>query len=200
MPVRRDSCAKEAINIIMGINRAGECRVIDYNITPQESAENYAEMLASFKERGMKNVKLVISDDLSGIDTAIDRTFPQAERQRCWIHVQRTLQNKVRRYEAAQLTHEFKEIRLQPTYELAAQKLNEFCTKWGKRYPSILRYAGMAPKLLTFMHFPIEFRSMIYTNNRLESMNKLLKMHSKKHEQFTSVDSLEKFLVPIFND
>ena len=129
MSVRRDSCAKEAINIAMGINRAGKCRVIDYTITPQESAENYAEMLASFKKRGMKTVKIFVSDDLAGIEGAIDRTFPQADRQRCWLHVEHTLQSKVRRIEIAQMTYEFKQIRLQPTYELAEQKLIEFCQK-----------------------------------------------------------------------
>ena len=58
----------------------------------------------------------------------------------------------------------------------------------------------MAPKLLAFMKYPFELREYLYTNNRVESMNKLLKLNSKKHEQFTSVDSLEKFLVPIFNN
>ena len=52
VPLRRDTVAKEAINIAIGITDVGEPIVVGYSITPQESAEAYGELLADFKSRG----------------------------------------------------------------------------------------------------------------------------------------------------
>jgi len=41
VPLRRDTVSKEAINLVMGINYEGEPKILAYNITGQESAENY---------------------------------------------------------------------------------------------------------------------------------------------------------------
>lgn len=49
--LRRDSVAKEAIHVLLGITPDGNKEVLDYAILPSESALNYADMLKSLKKR-----------------------------------------------------------------------------------------------------------------------------------------------------
>lgn len=54
--------------------------------------------------------------------------------------------------------------------------------------------------LLTFLKFPREIRQSIYTTNIIEGFNKNIKRRTKKKEQFPNAESLEKYLVCIFEE
>lgn len=56
LSVRRDTVAKEALHILIGITPQGHKEVVDYRLFPQESAANYREMLEDIKERGCGEV------------------------------------------------------------------------------------------------------------------------------------------------
>ncbi len=68
--VRRDSVAKEALHVILGITVDGNKEVLDYALYPSESASNYQEMQLSLKNRGLELVLLFITDGLNGIRNA----------------------------------------------------------------------------------------------------------------------------------
>ena len=83
--VRRDSVAKEALHIILGITVEGTKEVLDYALYPSESASNYQEMLLSLKNRGLEQVLLFITDGLNGIRNACLEVFPSAKHQACGL-------------------------------------------------------------------------------------------------------------------
>jgi putative transposase len=64
LPVRRDSVSKEALHVIIGIDKNGNKEVLDYSLFPEESSSNYKEMLINLKSRGLVNVSLIVSDAL----------------------------------------------------------------------------------------------------------------------------------------
>ncbi|HEA4066898.1 TPA: transposase, partial [Enterococcus faecium] len=53
--------------------------------------------------------------------------------------------------------------------------------------------------LLTFYDFPLAIRKTIYSTNLIESFNKQIKKYSHRKEQFQNEESLERFLVSIFD-
>jgi hypothetical protein len=53
--------------------------------------------------------------------------------------------------------------------------------------------------LLTFYEFPPSIRRTIYSTNLIESFNKQIKKYSRRKEQFQNEESLERFLVSIFD-
>ena len=73
--LRRDSVAKEAIHVLLGITPDGHKEVLDYAILPSESALNYADMLKSLKKRGLEQVLLFVSDVLSASRTRYKASF-----------------------------------------------------------------------------------------------------------------------------
>jgi len=198
VPLRRDMVSKEAINLVMGINYEGESKILAYNITGQESAENYRELLSSLKIRGVKNIEIIVSDDLSGIDEAIDKTFASAERQRCYLHVLRNIVKNVKPKHREEISKDFMNISRQENKEIANLKLGEFCEKRSKYYKFVEKYKAKSKYYLTFYKYPIEIRKLVYSNNRIEAYNKQIKRLTKVREQFVTEDALNKQLVSMF--
>lgn len=198
VPIRRDSVKKEAILLAIGINFEGEVKILGYDIVPQESADGYQSLLNSLKERGMQSIEIVVSDDLPGIDGAIDKTFPDSERQRCYLHVLRSIIKRVRPSQKREISQEFMDISRCENKEKALIKLDDFVNKRSKSYPFLKKIKDKSIYFLAFYKYPIELRKLIYSNNRIESYNKQIKRQLKIREQFVTTDALEKLLVSMF--
>ena len=198
VPVRRDSVAKEAINIAMGVDDDGVPLVVGYSITPEESAEAYRELLAGFKSRGLEEVEVAVTDGLSGIDEAVSESYPRAKRQRCFVHLLRNILSKVRAKDRPEAADDFAAIARQRDMESGKAAMASFVAKWRLRYPRLAIWAEEAENVLTFYEFPEGLRKLVYTNNRIESFNKQIKRMVKKQIQFVTEEALEKRIVSMF--
>ena len=198
VPIRRDSVAKEAINIALGITDEGIPLVIGYSITPEESAEAYKELLAGFKTRGLEEVEVAVTDGLSGIDEAVSESYPKAKRQRCFVHLLRNICSKVRAKDKQEAAEDFMEIARQRDMASGEAAMASFVAKWKAKYPKLRIWAEKTENVLTFYEFPEGLRRLIYTNNRIESFNKQIKRLLKKQIQFATEEALEKRIVSMF--
>ena len=199
--VRRDSVAKEALHVLLGITPDGTREILDYALYPTESAANYEEMLASIKERGVKQVLLFASDGLEGMRDAVKRQFPQSEHQQCWVHLSRTVARYIRQKDRKEVLGDLKTVYRSDNAKQAEAALSGFLEKYKKTYPrlaGIFERAGQS--LFQFFRFPEAVRKSIYTTNLIERSNKGLKHKSKVKEQFPNEDSLERFICCYYSD
>ena len=58
LPLRRDSVAKEAVHIAIGIRPNGMKEVLAYQVAPTESSTVWEELLVDIQQRGVKEVLL----------------------------------------------------------------------------------------------------------------------------------------------
>lgn len=198
VPFRRDTVAKEAINIALGVTDAGEPIALGYSITPQESAEAYGELLAGFRSRGLCEIEVAVTDGLPGIDEALSSAYPKARRQRCFVHLLRNVCSKVRPSHLSEVADGFMSIAKQDCAESGKKALGDFAAKRKGEYPKLGLWSEKAENMLTFYEFPDGLRGLIYTNNRIESFNKQIKRTLKKQIQFVTEEAPEKRLVSIF--
>ncbi|WP_180377383.1 transposase, partial [Enterococcus faecium] len=54
--------------------------------------------------------------------------------------------------------------------------------------------------LLTFYDFPAAIRRSLYSTNLIESFNKQVKKYSRRKEQFQNEESMDRFLVSLFEN
>lgn len=198
MPLRRDTVAKEAINIALGITDDGTPVFIGYSITPQESSEAYRELLADFKSRGLEEVEVAVTDGLQGIDEAISSSYPRAKRQRCLVHLLRNVCSRARTSDRREVADAFTGIARQEDAESRKKALGAFVERWKEKYPKPGIWSEKTEHMLTFYEFPGELRGLVYTNSRVESFSKQIKRTVKKQTQFVSEEALEKRLVSMF--
>lgn len=197
--LRRDSVAKEAVYIALGIRPDGNKEVLGYRIAPTESCEVWKELLLDLKERGLKTASLFCTDGLAGFTNVVEELFNNPKIQRCLVHVSRNIAAKVRVKDRKAILEDFKAVYNKETLDDANSQYELFKTTWSK-YPTVIKALDENKYLFTFYEFPKEIRASIYTTNIIEGFNKQIKRKTNRKEQFPTEESLEKFLVSIFED
>ena len=77
---------KKAVYIAIGIDLDGRKDVLGMWVGENESAKFWATVLNGLKNRGVEDIFIACTDNLTGFDAAIHATFPQTEIQNCIIH------------------------------------------------------------------------------------------------------------------
>lgn len=151
-------------------------------------------MLIDIQERGVKEVLLFVSDGLKGLKDACLETFPRAQHQACWIHIQRNIGRLVRREDKARVMGDAKQIYQAGSLAEALEAYEIFKRDHRKRYPKVVHLLeNNMESLFSFFTFPKAIRPSIYTTNLIENLNKQLKRDMKRKEQFPNEEALDRF-------
>ncbi|HGF8054218.1 TPA: IS256 family transposase [Enterococcus faecium] len=199
IPLKRQTVSKEAVYIVIGIRLDGTKEVLGFSLAPTESAYVWKEILQDLKDRGLKEVLLVVTDGLSGINDSIHSVYPNAQFQQCCVHISRNIAHKVRVSDRQEICSDFKLVYQASSKEEANNQIRFMIDKWKKQYQRVVKLL-MNPAILTFYNFPPSIRRTIYSTNLIEGFNKQLKKYTKRKEQFPNEESLERFLVSQFNN
>jgi len=196
IPVRRETVEKEAFYVLIGLRKDLRRDILGiYNI-PLETSAGWQEVLTDLKQRGCKHVLLMVSDQLSGISEVISEEFPLTHHQLCIVHKKRNVLKRLRKSDKSEIMLELKEVfKLEDrfyTYEKGCKKLEEFLTKWGSKYPSLLNQ--FIPKdfkyYFAYLNMPPSIHRMIYTTNWIERLNKSFRRTLRMRNALPSVDSV----------
>ena len=128
---------------MLGLLPDGSREVLTVVNHPTEGAIAWEMELQALKERGVKQIDLIISDALSGIENAVCSAFPTALHQLCVVHFKRKVLNTVSSKDKAEVGEELKELfpmeHTDMTPLVAYENLRIFAQRWGKKYPSLAR-------------------------------------------------------------
>lgn len=185
----------KAAYVVLGINRDGRKDILGVWIGEHESAKFWAGVLNDLKTRGVQAVYLFCVDGLSGFRAAINAVFPRAQIQRCIIHQIRSSTRYVNWKDLKAVMADLKLVYQAVTEEEASANLTHFKETWGKQYPSCVRsWEENWDILSTFYAYPPEIRSILYTTNIIEGLNRQFRKVTKNKPSFTNDDSLRKML------
>ena len=199
IPLKRQTVSKEAVYIVIGIRLDGTKEVLGFSIAPTESSYVWNELLRDIYSRGVHDVLLFITDGLKGMKETIHQIYPKAKYQHCCVHVSRNIAHKVCVKDRKEICDDFKAVYQASSKEEANTFLGSMIEKWQKTYPKVTQSLIKNQDLLTFYEFPPGIRRSIYSTNLIESFNKQIKKYSRRKEQFQNEESLERFLVSIFD-
>ena len=86
--VRSDGQVKEkTVYTVLGIDIEGNKDILGLWIAETESAKYWLSVLTEIKNRGVKDILIITSDDLPGIEDAIKASYPEALYQGCVVHL-----------------------------------------------------------------------------------------------------------------
>jgi len=75
-----------AVLVAIGIDWQGRRRVIGVELANRESATSWKEFLVGLKQRRLRGVRLVVSDQHEGLKRAVAEVLTEAAWQRCYVH------------------------------------------------------------------------------------------------------------------
>ena len=195
IPLRRDTYQREAVYIAVGIKPNGNKEIIDYRIAPVENLEVWSEMIADFKERGLEQAELFLSDGFVGIKDMLKQYYPKSKFQRCLIHIMRNISQKVRVTDRAEILNAFKQVHKQTNQKEAETVLHAFYEAYGSKYSRMIKdLRKLEEDMLVFYQYPKQIRPSIYSTNMIESINRMIKRKTNPKSEFPSEESLDNFL------
>ena len=186
---------KKAVYIAIGIDLSGRKDVLGMWVGENESAKYWTTVLNSLRNRGVEDVFIACTDNLTGFANAIEAVFPRADIQNCIIHQLRNSSKYVSYKDLKALMADLKKVYAAVDEPSAEEALEAFSVRWDKKYPKIsASWRENWPNLSTYFKFPEELRRLIYTTNAIEGFNRQLRKVTKAKAVFPTDDSLLKML------
>ena len=186
---------KKAVYIAIGINLDGKKDVLGMWVGENESAKFWATVLNSLRNRGVDDILIACTDNLTGFSAAIEAVYPKTDIQNCIIHQLRNSSKYVSYKDIKALMADLKSIYAAVDEQAALSALEVFSARWDSKYPKIsASWLANWPNLSTYFKFPEELRRLIYTTNTIEGFNRQLRKVTKAKSVFPTDDSLFKML------
>lgn len=186
---------KKAVYIAIGIDLDGHKDVLGMWVGENESAKFWATVLNSLKNRGVEDIFIACTDNLTGFSAAIEAVYPKTEIQNCIIHQLRNSSKYVSYKDLKALMADLKAVYAAVDEPAALDALDTFAEHWDKKYPKISQsWRNNWANLSTYFKFPQALRRLIYTTNTIEGFNRQLRKVTKSKSVFPTDDSLFKML------
>ena len=186
---------KKAVYVAIGIDLDGKKDVLGMWVGENESAKFWATVLNGLKNRGVEDIFIACTDNLTGFSTAIEAVFPKTEIQNCIVHQLRNSSKYVSYKDLKALMADLKAVYAAVDESSALDALDAFAQRWDKKYPKISQsWRDNWVHLSTYFKYPQEVRRLIYTTNAIESFNRQLRKVTKSKSVFPTDDSLLKML------
>lgn len=185
----------KAVYTILGLNIEGKKELLGLYLSDQEGAHHWLSVLTDLQNRGVKDMLIVCVDGLKGFPEAIESIYPEAEIQHCIIHQIRNSMKYVASKNQKAFMVDLKCVYKAATLNAAEMALDDLETKWGDRYPLVIKsWRSKWPILSTYFKYPEEIRKAIYTTNAVEAVHRQFRKLTKTKGGFVNENSLLKLL------
>ena len=204
---RGNSYSKEALYLIYGVKDDNTRELLLLEVNPTESGYVWGEYLSKLRKRGVEQIDLIVADGIPFFADQAKIHYPEADVQRCVVHLQRNLLNKVRPKDkeafALGLKEVFNNFESTSTREQAMEKLQKFVGYWESSYKNLvtkLLENDYIVDYLTYIAYPVEVRRMIYTTNSIENLNRQIRKVTKTKVSFDLKENLLDLTFMIIKD
>lgn len=163
--VREDGrILSRAAYIVLGVTLDGYKDILSITVGANETSKFWLGMLNDLKNRGVQDVLFFCVDGLPGFKEAIQAVYPQAEIQRCVIHMLRNSFKHINYSDLKKFASDFKAIYNAPNESVALSELEAVKEKWGKKYLyAISNWESNWQDVNSFFQFSDEIRRIMYT-------------------------------------
>jgi putative transposase len=164
-----------AVIVAMAVNTDGRREVLGMTIGNSEAEPFWTEFLRSLTRRGLRGVKLVISDAHEGLKAATRRVFG-AGWQRCRVHWMRNALAYVPKTQQSMVAAALRQAFLQPDRAQASAMLRHVADQLRPKWPKLAAFIDDSETdVLSYLDFPEQHRSKLHSTNPLERLNKEVK-------------------------
>jgi putative transposase len=160
-----------------------------------EGAKFWLRVLSEIKNRGTRDVLMLVCDGLKGLPDAVNSVWEKAIVQTCIVHLLRNSFKYASERDWAEVAKDLKPVYTAVSETAALDAFAEFSAKWEKRYPAVIRlWENAWAEFVPFLQFDNEIRTVICTTNAIESINARLRRAVKARGHFPTEQAALKCL------
>jgi putative transposase len=177
--VREGQVANRPVYLALGVTADGTRDILGLWAGEHgdgEGAKFWLRVLSEIKNRGTRDVLMVVCDGLKGLPDAVNSVWEKTIVQTCIVHLLRNSFKYASKRDWAEVAKDLKPVYTAPSEAAALDAFAEFSGKWEKRYPAIIRlWENAWAEFTPFLQFDNEIRTVICTTNAIESINARLR-------------------------
>ena len=163
----------KAVLVAYAVSEFGEREVVGVEVADGEMEDAWRSFLAGLVERGLRGVRLCISDAHAGLRKAIRSVLNGASWQRCTVHFLRNVLARVPRSAQGFVAAALKTVFSQPTQDEARAALHKAAELLRDKYPAAATLVEEAEDdVLSYMSFPDKHWRQLHSTNPLERQNR----------------------------
>ncbi|BFM49699.1 IS256 family transposase [Marinomonas sp. THO17] len=192
---KRDRVSSEAYYVALAVLPDMTREVIGIYNAPTESACVWGEICEDLKQRGLKQSDLFVIDNLTGLDSTLERHFG-ASIQKCVLHLKRSILAKTKKSHRIEMANDLANIfqldNTDDTQEALMKRAKQVYHRWSRHYShlGIFNAPDSLQYYVTYLDYEFDIRNMIYTTNWIERLNKSFKRTIKIRNSMPSVESV----------
>lgn len=170
-----------AVLVAIGVRADGHREILGVAEGLKEDTESWREFLRYLKRRGLKGVRLFISDKCIGLIEALGEFFPDVAWQRCMVHFYRNVFTVVPKGKVKEVAAMLKAIHAQEDRQAARGKAAAVAEKLDtmKLGQAATTLRTGVDETLSYMAFPREHWIRIRTNNVLERIMREIRRRTR---------------------
>lgn len=181
----------KAAVIAIGLNEEGRKEVLGMMAGDSETEEFWTRFIRSLRDRGLKGVELVVSDNHSGLRAAIRKCLSGSTWQRCRVHLMRNLLSYVSKGRKGMVAAAVQTAFSQPDQASAITQWRLMADSLRGSFPPV---AGLMDEAeadaLAYMSFSPALWPMLASTNHLERLNREVKRRSDVVQIFPNQTSV----------
>jgi putative transposase len=170
-----------AVLVAIGVREDGYREILGVVEGVKEDTESWRNFLRHLKQRGMRGVRLLISDKCLGLVESLGEFYPEATWQRCMVHWYRNVMSVVPKSKVKEVMAMLKAIHAQEDRQAACDKASLVAEKLDtmrlSQAATIVREG--VDETLSYMAFPREHWTRIRTNNVLERIMREIRRRTR---------------------
>ena len=170
-----------SVLVAIGVDQDGYRCILGVQEGHKEDKSGWSAFLSHLKARGLKGVRLIISDACMGLVESVAEFYPKADWQRCMVHFYRNVFSHVPRHKMRQVTAMLKAIHAQESREAAQEKATRVvedlkAMRLGKAAELVEQKID---ETLTFYAYPSTHWLKIRTNNPMERIMREIRRRTR---------------------
>jgi transposase-like protein len=166
----------KAVLVAFGVNDQGEREVLGVDVANSEMEPAWRKFLQNLVARGLKGVRLVMSDAHTGLRAAIRNVLNGSTWQRCYVHFIRDVLSHLPKSSQGFVAAALRNVFAQTTIEHAREAMAKVIELLERKHPKVAELVLEAEEdVLAYFAFPEAHRRQIRSTNPLERLNKELR-------------------------
>lgn len=166
--------------IAIGINEEGHREVVGFQLANSESENSWGEFFGSLKERGLKDVRVVTSDDHKGLVNAVRKHFQGASWQRCQTHFSRNMLDHAPKALQPEIKEDLRRLYESVDLESARKVRDQIIAKYEARAPKATNLLDEAfDDITAVLALPLRYRNRLRTTNGVERLNEEIRRRER---------------------